>query len=35
LVATNAVGMGLNLNIKKIIFMSVEKKTKEGQQILE
>jgi superfamily II DNA/RNA helicase len=30
LVATDAIGMGLNLNIKKVVFMDHEKSTKDG-----
>jgi hypothetical protein len=29
-VATNAIGMGLNLNIKKIIFAGLKRKNKKG-----
>jgi hypothetical protein len=29
-VATNAIGMGLNLNIKKIIFVGLKRKNKKG-----
>lgn len=30
LVATNAIGMGLNLNIKKIVFMDITRATGDG-----
>lgn len=35
LVATNAIGMGLNLNIKKVVFISLHRNTKKGIQKLE
>jgi ATP-dependent RNA helicase SUPV3L1/SUV3 len=35
LVATNAIGMGLNLNIRKIVFISVERPTSAGNELLE
>ncbi len=31
LIATDAVGMGLNLNIQRVIFFALEKRTKTGR----
>ena len=35
LVATNAIGMALNLNIKKIVFLSIDRPTAGGTEPLE
>lgn len=35
LVATNAIGMGLNLNIRKVIFLTIERQTGTGTVELE
>jgi ATP-dependent RNA helicase SUPV3L1/SUV3 len=35
LVATNAIGMGLNLNIRKIVFLSIDRPTNFGHEELE
>lgn len=32
MVATNAIGLGLNLNIKRIVFMTFTKNLKTGRQ---
>jgi ATP-dependent RNA helicase SUPV3L1/SUV3 len=33
LVATNAIGMGLNLNIKKIIFAGIKRRNFKGEEV--
>lgn len=35
LVATNAIGMGLNLNIRKVVFLAIERPTSFGREELE